>query len=105
MSEQLATATPGPLFAARLITPAGLRASRWRLQAHINYGRLGSLLIKDCVSFPGLSYSDAWDKGARTNTRTFFVEGVAGEFSSVAAAAKAWNDQRRDLAHPLEAAA
>ena len=97
--------TPGPLFAAPLITPAGLRASLWQTSGHVNYGRLGSLLIKDCVTFPGLSYSDAWDKQARTTTRTFLVAGDQSTFETLEAAAKAWNNQRRAMAAPAEAAA
>jgi hypothetical protein len=93
---------PAPLFPAPLITPAGLRASLWRTSAHVNYGRLGSLLVKDCLTFPGLSYSDTWDRGARTNTRTFFVAGDQRSFSSAPEAAKAWNDQRRAAAAPVE---
>ena len=96
---------PGPLFAAPLITPAGLRASRWRFSGHVNYGRLGSLLIKDCVTFPGLSYSDAWDKQARTTTRTFFVAGDQTAYETLEAAARAWNDQRRAMVVAIEVAA
>ena len=80
-----------------LITPAGLRTSLWRWCGHINAGRVHHHQ-RECVTYPGLSLSDAYDKRTKLTTRTFFVAGDQAEFDTLQMAAKAWNDQRRDQA-------
>ena len=87
-----------------LITPKGLKASLWRFCAHLNAGRV-HYLQRECVTYPGLSLSDAYDKRTRKATRTFFVAGDQAEFETIEAAAKAWNDQRRAVDHVRERAA
>ncbi len=80
-----------------LITPKSLKAALWRWCGHINAGRVHHHQRK-CVTYPGLSLSDTYDKRTRQSTRTFFVAGDQAEFDTLQAAAKAWNDQRRDQA-------
>ncbi len=92
-----------------LITPKGLREALWRWCGHINAGRV-HYHQRECVTYPGLSLSDAYDKRTRKTTRTFFVAGDQAGFGTIQAAAKAWNDQWRGptieaLAAPQEQAA
>ena len=85
----------------QLISPKSLREALWRWCGHINAGRV-HYHQRECVTYPGLSLSDAYDKRTRRTTRTFFVAGDQAEFETLQAAAKAWNDQRRAPAATAE---
>lgn len=57
------------------ITLADVRASKFKLLAHLNYGSKGAKYLYESVAFPRLTITDTYIKQERRTVRAAYVDG------------------------------